>query len=192
MAEQIREHVEHIARELSAGTDAEWAKEWARDNDGEIPGGGVAYAIHDDSPHEPDADGTGDVFNVQRGRFEQMASDERAYPGSSQVDASTLQRAWDHFRDWDLVERYLRVFYDVVSFSVDAAYPGSDYIGVVTAAHWKAWGNTELLEPGDSEVAAGCTAEWREWAAGNVYGVAATYDDQLGLDDAMREMWESR
>lgn len=112
MAEQIREHVEHIARELSAGTDAEWAKEWARDNDGEIPGA-----------------------------FEYL---------ESALDLEYIISSDGQYRGARIL-----VTLGGPNIGIDTQHNRVD-------GYW--WGD-----------------EYH-----------TTYDDQLGLDDAMREMWESR
>lgn len=150
----------------------------------EMPDGVRAYVLQDVDATAPDWDGIGYVYRIgYRSR-----DDETIVSGDGSdrapMPADVVRTAWDRWRDWDTVARYLRAFWDVVSFDYDSsADRGATIVACVTAAHVDAWGTTPDQTPG---LAREALEPVRAWLEGDVYGVRVVNVD-TGAD---RDLWD--
>lgn len=117
----------------------------------------------------PDWDGQGYVFAVDYGARGWRA--DEVHRDSSCAPMFDLAGALSHYgangADWDMVERYLRVWHGVVSFDRDElTRSGPTHVVVVTRAQADAWGC-----PADrfGELAGQTLGAWRQWAEGDVW-----------------------
>lgn len=119
----------------------------------------------DEMPSKPDGDYFGYVFLLSRWGLEHWG---KAY--STPDEDFGIKAAWEHFRDMELVERYLRMFWDVVGFAYFDT-EDSKVINVVTVADLNIWGwDTEdrtkwpAKDPAENNL-----DEWRAYVDGDVY-----------------------
>lgn len=124
-----------------------------------------AVIIRDEYPLEPDHDGQGYVFRVEHWGYrwqEELVHKDYGNP----EPAFSLAEALDRFgTDWQMVERYLRMFHDVVAFDyADFHRSGPTYVLVVTRAQVEEWGLTDV-----SKAAEGTLGIWEAWATGDTW-----------------------
>jgi hypothetical protein len=120
--------------------------------------------LADDSPSAPDHDGQGYVIraNLHCGRALTVHADSS--DAEPDFDLNHLARRYGN--DYQMVERYLRIFHDVVSFDY-TSWDRDMMFFVVTRQQAEAWGC--LLE--DWHKLAGQAEEvWAYYGAGETYG----------------------
>lgn len=155
----------------------------------------------DESPHRPDGDFFGTVVWLDdRGRHTEVLAHAYGQDAAAERFASALDYAWNHFRDMELVSRYLRICFDVM----DVDYFDTDdakFVNVVTRADLVMWGwdpddraswpqhdDGTPYRPTENNL-----DETRAWADGDVWGISVekcvtwTTDD-AELDD--QNTWE--
>lgn len=136
---------------------------------------------------EPDEEGQGFVFRLGERRSDRVELVHHDYEEKADGDAmaDALRSALDHYSsrgiDWDMVERYLRAWHDVVSFDRDELdRSGPTYVFVATRSQARTWGldpesEDKSYSDGESQAdivrgsAAGTLATWRQWAEGDVW-----------------------
>ncbi len=148
--------------------------------------------IHPDmDPQPPDGDYFGYVFYLDRWGCQRMGK------GYTTPDEDfSLKYLWDRWQDMGLIERYLRIFCDVVGFDYFDTQEGK-FINIVTRADLSLWGwNTEdpsrwpYEDPAQHNL-----KEWRAYYEGDVWfytiekRVTWTTDDE-DVDPDTREDWE--
>lgn len=143
----------------------------------------------DDCRDAPDWDGQGYVIHLLGGFWGGATLQHKDY---GEDDPSfDLEQAIVHYdRDYELVERYLRIFHDVVSFDyIDWDRGRGTMFFVVTRQHAEKWG----CPPEDWHKLAGQTSKtWEQYAEGEVYGwiveKVVTWHRE-GTDETL-ETWE--
>ena len=150
----------------------------------DMPDGYAGYVLQDDDAPAPDWDGIGYVFRIGYGSRDDACLVSGDAGDASPMAVETVRAAWQRFRDWDTVARYLRAFWDVVSFDYDSsADRGATIVACVTAAHVDAWGTTPDQT---SRLAREALEPVRAWLEGDVYGVRVVNVD-TGAD---RDLWD--
>lgn len=116
----------------------------------------------------PDFDFQGQIIRQDGRRFEAFHRD-----AARDSLADEIRVAWDRFMDMDLIERYLRIFFDVVGFDYFDLRDGR-IICVVTLAELRAWGFKDVEawreKNGGDPVAVGILKPWQAWVDGDVFG----------------------
>lgn len=147
--------------------------------------------VRDQYAEVPDWDGQAYVFDVSYyGRYTVDLIQESVDPGDPyaiEVDVAVERaiRWWG--TDWDLVERYLRIFHDVVKVERYDRTGGGTLLAVVTAVLAERWRcSVELIQEQDH------LKEWRAWDEGDVYGYEiqqrVRWTTDADFED--REEWE--
>lgn len=148
----------------------------------------TAYLLRDTDAEPPEGDGIGYVFRISydHPRYDDVAISGDYGDTGAPALLEAIRAAWDRFRDWQLLERYLRMWHDAVS--VDTLSRG-DYtaVAVVPREHSSAWGmSPDTLE----SLAADALEQYRAWADGEVYGVRVV-NTATGANDALWRVYDA-
>lgn len=116
---------------------------------------------HDEDSHRPDGDTSGTIVYINRFGVGLAHGPDTDRPGLRDA----VQRAINEWgTDWDVVDRYLRMFHDVVSIARVDTESGT-YMEMVTREQALTWGVSE-----DKMAEAADLTEWEHWVNGEVYG----------------------
>lgn len=158
----------------------------------------VIHLDPESSGMKPDGDFFGYVFSMERGRF-----DLEAKAHSAPAEDFGLESAWERWGDLDMVERYLRMFWDVVGVdSFDTR--DAKYVNIVTRKDLEIWGwpeDPEAWPKNDDgttrEPTQGNLDEFRAWVDGDVWYWTiekrvhwTTRDLEPDNDNNERDTWE--
>lgn len=148
----------------------------------DMPDGYAGYVLRDDDAPAPDWDGIGYVFRIGYGSRDDACLVSGDWGDASPMAVETVRAAWERFRDWDTVARYLRVFHDVVSFDWSSSIErDGTVVAAVTRAHVDAWGTTPDQT---SRLAREALDVVEQWVDGCVY-VVRVVDTTTGHDADM-------
>lgn len=155
--------------------------------------GKFRVSIHiDEAPSRPDGDFFGTVVHLDRyGRTEVMG---HAY--SMPAEDYGIGGLWDHYRDMDLMERYLRIYEGIVGFDYFDTQDGK-YVNIVMPKDLEIWGwDVDKPETWPYEDPARSNLnEWRAYSEGDVWfwvvekAVTWTTDDE-DVEDDEKTQWE--
>lgn len=147
----------------------------------------TAYVVQDTDADAPNWDGIGYVYAVSNDheRYDSLVIAGDAQD-SSPLPVSVTRDAWDRFRDWDVVARYLRMFHDAVSVDYSSSLDrGATIVAVVTRTQADAWGCSDR-----DELAGDALDVYRQYVEGNVYGVIVV-NTVTGDEDSLWNVYDS-
>lgn len=152
-------------------------------------------------PEQPDYDGMGMILRMDGYRFEAVHVEK------TPSLAGEFEQGWRRWGDMAMIERWLRLFYDVVGFDYFDTQDAK-YVCVVTQEELETWGFSSTkayeLRTGRDNPADGVLRIWQAYVEGECYsfviqekqrwlrldGPNGTVDD-LGDDRVVRESWET-
>lgn len=155
----------------------------------DMPDGIRAYVRTDLDASAPDWDGIGYVYRIGHGG---ARADDMIVTGDGHETApmpvGTVRAAWDRYRDWTLVGRYLRAFHDVVSFDwADSADRDGTLVACVTRSHVAWWG---VMPSGVADLARDALDIVGAWYDGSVY-VVTVVDTTTGAERSLCDVYDS-
>jgi hypothetical protein len=128
----------------------------------------TAYILRDVDAQCPDWEGIGFVYRLD---YDHARYDSLMIPGDAgdePVDAYDLRQAWDHFKDHELVARYLRIWHDAIDVDYSTMiHRDANVYAVVTRSQARAWGREDMPEG----LAAEALETYRRWAEGETFGI---------------------
>lgn len=148
--------------------------------------------IEEGPPGRPDGDFFGTVIwlDDQTGKHTEVFAHAFQQERAAEGFAESLSHAWQHYRDMELVERYMRMFHGVVGFDY-LDRPDSKFVNIVTRADLEIWG----WDPDDPSSwpkhddgttyhpQEGNLKETEAWADGDVWGVRVEKNVTWSTDD---------
>jgi hypothetical protein len=148
-----------------------------------------AVVTLDTDAERPDYDGGPWIFRVDWtswGKPDMDVLSEASGYGTLPSPEDGLSSALERWgSDWDRVERYLRIFHDVVVFERLDRRTGGCLLAVATRELVEAWGCTV-----EQAVSEGFPSSWCAWEGGDAWGIAVERLRTWESEGETEERWE--